>query len=145
MSIFTIYCTSSFEYKFNDLKKKYKNYGSLGKDLFNFFDGQTLESVFEQKQIIDNKAPKYRLIKCRIVNSGSKFSERSGFRLYYNVIFEQSIINLLYVYPKTGPYAQESLDIDFIKLQTKLFIKEKDQAILKRITLNKKLKSIEFE
>jgi len=54
------------------------------------------------------------------------------------------LVYLLYVYPKTGHDGQESLNSQFIKSQTKLFVLEKNEGRLKLVSLNQKTGSIQI-
>lgn len=145
MSNFTIRCTSTFKSEYTKILSKHRHYGSLGDDLYSFFNSQSFESLFEQQQFIDNKAPKYRLIKLRLPNSGARKSEREGFRLYYNILSEDKSVNLLYIYPKTGPLACESLNSRFIKLETIRFAQERTAGLLTPVSLFHEEKLIRFD
>lgn len=147
MSSYNLWCTSTFIKEYERINKKQRHYGSLSNDLYNFLYPQTAESIFEQQEFIDNKPPQYRLIKVRLAISGTNKSEREGFRMYYNVINKNANTDvcLLYIYPKIGPLGADSLNTNFIKLQTQIFAKEKNETKLYKITLNNKTKEVEIK
>lgn len=133
-----IFATSSFLNSFNDLNRYPNLYGSIGSDIYNLFKGKTIDDIFEFKTAIDSKLPNYRIVKCRIANSGANMAENGGFRLIFNVIKNKNTVCLLFVYPKTGKKRIENTNIEFSKTLTKTFADEIKTLIkIEMDTINK--------
>lgn len=80
------------------------------------------------------------LIKMRVANAGRNEGKSGGFRVITFVSIEKKEVSLLQIYPKTGRYAQETIDEDELEYVLGIYIKERNEAELKKHNLSKRLK-----
>lgn len=112
-------------------KAKYSGvYGSV-KEQINIFlkEYSTLAQIWDKNYMLfENET--VRINKVRLENPSQNSGRSGGFRLIIICDKKTDTVGLLYVYPKTGPYGQSKLELDFQKKLVKNFSKLNKEGIL---------------
>lgn len=130
-----IYCVEDFKILVERYKKK-AAYRNIEPELIEFLFDKTIEELKAGTCLNNNSEIPY--IKKRINGSG-------GYRLYYLIMIKDDNLYLMYIHPKTGPFAASNLSADAI---TELYTEVSDAITHKNlfiVTSSEDRKTLKFK
>lgn len=129
--------TSEFINELQRLTKKRKDgYSSCNTDIINFIRPLEIKSLFEHPVIWYQKE-NWRFIKTYLKNSGQNLSGKNGFRFIYACNIKESLLVLLYIFPKRGKYSKTNLTAKEKKNLIISFFNQLDENKLIKFDLEK--------
>lgn len=138
------FSTSHFRDSIHELCRRPKHqYTSCKKDICEELAGKTAIDVADIKnngRLHDNGVK--CVLKVRVRNSIRNIGKSGAFRVISVIDREKDEIVFMYIYPKTGALAKESLSNDFTSELLKVYLSEREGKSLVRLDLDNELAEI---